>query len=290
MCKHDTQFYECSLVLTITFLPLFSPAREVLTEDPAHLPIDRLAPWPPLTSASTHPQQVSLGLRRASSVQSPALSVGGDPVQLFKLDGGETRGPEGPAFVLRHRTLNVAEQRTAESAAAADPMSPQSKCDTPTSGPSTSHLSASGCTSHNGVSTQHTQLVGCDQCGSTGHPELPPHQNTRCGVNNWPVEKCSVPQLSQLHQQRLSEAQTKSSTSLRWRALKSFNNKMFTDIYTWIIVGLFFTKPPVSVLKKTSSLILRNENGSLQTCATRDLPSCFVFPPLSPCSKNTRKW
>lgn len=126
-------------------------------------------------------------------VQFPALSVGGDPVQLFKLDGGESQGPEGPAFVLRHRTLNVAEQRTAESqtATAADPMSPQSKSDAPTSGPSTSHLSASGCTSHNGVSTQCTQLVGQEHCGSTGHAEPPPHRNTLCDVNNWPAKSCS---------------------------------------------------------------------------------------------------
>lgn len=199
---------------TYTILWLFSSSNhhvsssvhqhvESWQKNPRPLPIDRLAPWPHLTSASTHPQQVSLGLRRPSSVQSPALSVGGDPVQLFKLDGGETRGPEGPAFVLRHRTLNVAEQHTAESAAA-DPMSPQSKGDAPTSGPSTSHLSTSGCTSHNGVSTQRTQLVGCKQCGSTGRRELPPHQNTRCAVNNWPEERCSIPLLSQLHQQSLS--------------------------------------------------------------------------------------
>lgn len=142
MCKHFSSF-------------LFSPAHEVLTEG---LP-------PPFrlvasTSAFTLAWQVWLRLAPASSSQFPALSVGGDPVQLFKLDGGESQGPSGPAFVLRHRTLNVAEQRTGESEAVAAPMRPQSKGDAPTSGPSTSHLSASGCTSHNGVSMKPMPLVG----------------------------------------------------------------------------------------------------------------------------------
>lgn len=58
----------------------------------------------------------------------------------FKLDEGETSGAEGPAFVLRHRNLN---------SHTADPMSPR---ETPNTGPSTSHLSTSECSSHNGVS------------------------------------------------------------------------------------------------------------------------------------------
>lgn len=63
----------------------------------------------------------------------------------FKLDEGETSGAEGPAFVLRHRNLN---------SHTTDPMSPR---ETPNTGPSTSHLSTSECSSHNGVSIWPTE-------------------------------------------------------------------------------------------------------------------------------------
>ncbi|KAG7222191.1 hypothetical protein INR49_016589 [Caranx melampygus] len=70
------------------------------------------------------------------------------PVQHLKLDGGETSGAEGPAFVLRHRTSNLIEHTT--DSTPTDPMSPREKGDTSTSGSSTSHLSTAECPSHNG--------------------------------------------------------------------------------------------------------------------------------------------
>lgn len=89
------------------------------------------------------------------------------PVQRLKLDGGETSGAEGPAFVLRHRTSNLIEHTT--DSPPTNPMSPREKGDTSTSGSSTSHLSTAECPSHNGVSIQHRHrcfhLVGSEPCG-----------------------------------------------------------------------------------------------------------------------------
>lgn len=112
-------------------------------------------------------------------------------VQRFKLDGGETCGPEGPAFVLRHRTSNLLEH-TSDSAPT-DPMSPREKEDTPTSGSSASHLSTAGCPSHNGVSSsKHTHthafiwLVQSHVAwyGSTGHSKSIPPKHTHPYINN----------------------------------------------------------------------------------------------------------
>ncbi|KAG7258331.1 hypothetical protein CRUP_023666, partial [Coryphaenoides rupestris] len=62
---------------------------------------------------------------------------------VYKLDGGEASGGEGPAFVLRHRTSNLAERTT--NGAHTDPVSLRAAEDTPTSGSSTNHLSATEC-------------------------------------------------------------------------------------------------------------------------------------------------
>ncbi|TNN39215.1 hypothetical protein EYF80_050624 [Liparis tanakae] len=74
---------------------------------------------------------------RSLRVRAPLDSVDGfSPwrlVQRFKLDGGETSGAEGPAFVLRHRTSNLIEHTT--DGAPTNPTSPREKADTPTSDP-----------------------------------------------------------------------------------------------------------------------------------------------------------
>ncbi|CAL8277072.1 unnamed protein product [Gadus morhua 'NCC'] len=74
------------------------------------------------------------------SVRSISLAVRSG---VYKLDGGEVTEGEGPAFVLRHRTSTLAERTTND--APTDPMSPRDAEDTPTSGCSTNHLSATEC-------------------------------------------------------------------------------------------------------------------------------------------------
>lgn len=77
-----------------------------------------------------------------------------EAVRQYKLDGGETSGADGPTFVLRHRTSNVIEAST--NCTSSHPMSPRDKEETPTSGSSTSHLSAAESPAHNGVSVWHS--------------------------------------------------------------------------------------------------------------------------------------
>ncbi|XP_051911983.1 adiponectin receptor protein 2 [Hippocampus zosterae] len=69
---------------------------------------------------------------------------------VFKLDEGEASGPDGPAFVLRHRTSSHA-QHTADSA----PTEPRRAA--VTSGSSNGHLSTAQCRSRNG------SLPTCDE-------------------------------------------------------------------------------------------------------------------------------
>lgn len=161
------------------FLFLRSPGWSLVSH---YILPKRLQLCPPqLQPVSVHTHQVSSCLDRLSFIHQVFCLEEG-PVQLFKLDGGETRGAEGPAFVLRHRTLNLTEHTTESTPT--DPMSMQGKGDTPNSGPSTSHLSTSGCSSHNGVSVQHT-LTGCvAQYGSTGRTVKPSHQDTQPRINN----------------------------------------------------------------------------------------------------------
>ncbi|CAB1419035.1 unnamed protein product [Pleuronectes platessa] len=81
-------------------------------------------------------------------VQTPEISSYWGLVQRLKLDGGETSGAEGPAFVLRHRTSNLVQHTT--DTTPTDPVSPRVKEDTPTSGSSTSPLITTECPSNNG--------------------------------------------------------------------------------------------------------------------------------------------
>ncbi|KAJ3612489.1 hypothetical protein NHX12_020764 [Muraenolepis orangiensis] len=75
---------------------------------------------------------------------SPLQFLAGLRSSVSKLDGGAASGDEGPAFVLRHRTSNPAERTT--NGVPTDPMSPRQDAeDTPTSGCSTNHLSATEC-------------------------------------------------------------------------------------------------------------------------------------------------
>lgn len=138
----------------MTLFPPFplSPSRQSCP------PPQRIPGWSPIlpTGYYLHP--------RVCPVPSDFTSVFvWRSVQRFKLDGGETSGAEGPAFVLRHRTSNLTAQHTAE-CTPADPMSPREEGDSPTSGSSTSHLSTAECPSHSGVSMSlthtHSHVVG----------------------------------------------------------------------------------------------------------------------------------
>lgn len=73
-------------------------------------------------------------------------------VQRVKLDEGEASGPEGLGFVLRHRTLQVADDASA--CMCADPTSLRENRDTSALGSPASDLRP-----HNGVSFRHTGLM-----------------------------------------------------------------------------------------------------------------------------------
>ncbi|XP_062339618.1 adiponectin receptor protein 2 [Osmerus eperlanus] len=121
-------------------------------------------------AASTGPSPSSFpsfGVRAFPTESSPEERVS---VQQFKLDGGELRGAEGPAFVLRHRGVVVATDAgtTATThARTTNPTSPREHDDTTDS----AHLSPVGPVQNESVSEERTERVEDGEQAEDGERE-----------------------------------------------------------------------------------------------------------------------